>query len=250
MSGYKYFPLQQANETRLLRLEPANEYNDPLVGSLIHVSLASETPNYEALSYVWEDSSYPWTADYSWSPPAGIMFAIVSENIKKAEEDGTDLSPVISTSDGHILCDSQNIKIGSELHDALRRLRLPDRQRLIWIDAICINQADIEERGSQVGIMGEIYSKAEQVLIWVGEHYASGRAVQEMLDFVISLELMISNLMFAYGKSGRRAIDEALCQAYIFHLISFSFLREILARAWFVSLFPSCVSSLFWHSPL
>ncbi|KAH8652699.1 heterokaryon incompatibility protein-domain-containing protein [Tricladium varicosporioides] len=233
MSGYRYSSLQHLDEIRLLRLEPASDYNDNSVGSLIHVSLTCNTPNYEALSYVWEDSSYPWTADYNWSPPAGLLFAFMSENIKKAKEDGTEQSPVISTPDGHILCDNQHVRIGSELHDALRRLRLTDRQRVIWIDAICINQNDNEERGLQVGIMGEIYRKAEQVLIWLGENYASGRAVQEMLDFVLQLEVIISQIMFTYGQSGRKAIDNALRDAYEYHLISFSLLREILARAWF-----------------
>ncbi|KAF1979876.1 HET-domain-containing protein [Bimuria novae-zelandiae CBS 107.79] len=38
----------------------------------------------------------------------------------------------------------------------------------IWIDAICINQADLEEKSTQVSMMGNIYSRAECVLIWLG----------------------------------------------------------------------------------
>ena len=37
----------------------------------------------------------------------------------------------------------------------------------IWIDQLCINQHDLMERNSQVQLMGEIYSKAQEVLIWL-----------------------------------------------------------------------------------
>lgn len=38
----------------------------------------------------------------------------------------------------------------------------------IWIDALCINQNDIEERNHQVHLMGQIYAKATEVLVWLG----------------------------------------------------------------------------------
>lgn len=40
--------------------------------------------------------------------------------------------------------------------------------RMFWIDALCINQQDIEERIQQIQIMGKIHSSADQVLIWLG----------------------------------------------------------------------------------
>lgn len=51
---------------------------------------------------------------------------------------------------------------------ALRRLRRPDEPLRIWIDAICINQTDIEERSQQVALMKDIFSRAEEVHIWLG----------------------------------------------------------------------------------
>lgn len=39
---------------------------------------------------------------------------------------------------------------------------------LLWIDSICINQEDVEERNSQVKIMGDIYKNASTVVIWLG----------------------------------------------------------------------------------
>lgn len=53
--------------------------------------------------------------------------------------------------------------------------RLPAEEEYFWIDAICINQEDSEEKASQVAMMGEIYKMASSVVIWLGperEHYA------------------------------------------------------------------------------
>lgn len=59
--------------------------------------------------------------------------------------------------------------IRADLENALRRLRDTQSARVLWIDAICINQEDIPERNAQVGIMRRIYSNAENVLVWLGE---------------------------------------------------------------------------------
>lgn len=53
--------------------------------------------------------------------------------------------------------------------------RLPAEEEYFWIDAICINQEDSEEKAGQVAMMGEIYKMASSVVIWLGperEHYA------------------------------------------------------------------------------
>jgi hypothetical protein len=45
-----------------------------------------------------------------------------------------------------------------------------DHYQVLWIDAICINQADIVERGHQVQMMGDIYRQRDEALIWLGDH--------------------------------------------------------------------------------
>ena len=52
---------------------------------------------------------------------------------------------------------------------ALRRLRYNDRERTLWIDAICINQGDLVERSRQVQLMSLIYHQAAKVLAYIGE---------------------------------------------------------------------------------
>jgi Heterokaryon incompatibility protein (HET) len=55
------------------------------------------------------------------------------------------------------------------LHTALSRLRDRSLTRIIWIDAVCINQDDPKERGDQVRLMAKIYSKANHVIVWLGD---------------------------------------------------------------------------------
>ena len=56
------------------------------------------------------------------------------------------------------------------LEGALRRLRHASTERLLWVDALCINQADSIEKSHQVNMMGEIYSKSAGVIIWLGDY--------------------------------------------------------------------------------
>ena len=62
----------------------------------------------------------------------------------------------------------QDFLISFDLHYALRNLRRGHQPRYVWIDTICINQTDIQERNSQVRIMREVYAHAESVCIWLG----------------------------------------------------------------------------------
>jgi hypothetical protein len=59
-----------------------------------------------------------------------------------------------SPNDPTILIDSENIITWKNLYDALLHIRLPDQDRRLWIDAICINQSDVLERNHQVHLMG------------------------------------------------------------------------------------------------
>jgi hypothetical protein len=67
-----------------------------------------------------------------------------------------------------ISCSKEQLETATNLLSALQHLRQLDSTRLIWIDAICINQHDLDERTQQVQLMREIYHKAEEVLVWLG----------------------------------------------------------------------------------
>ncbi|KAH6652497.1 heterokaryon incompatibility protein-domain-containing protein [Truncatella angustata] len=68
-----------------------------------------------------------------------------------------------------ICCDGLSTDVTLNLHQALARVRLPHHSRLIWADALCINQGDPQERNRQVGLMAKIYSHARFVLACFGE---------------------------------------------------------------------------------
>lgn len=89
----------------------------------------SKSPQYEALSYCWGDLK----------------------------------SRKLISLDGHRFLATKSLEI------ALRYLRCEDTPRILWIDAVCINQADDRERSQQVGLMGEIYRSAQGVTVWLGE---------------------------------------------------------------------------------
>lgn len=72
-----------------------------------------------------------------------------------------------------MLCGVAGFQVTDNLFRALQRLRHSDRTRLLWIDAICINQCDLDERSLQVQIMAEIYRTAWKLIVWVGDTEAS-----------------------------------------------------------------------------
>jgi hypothetical protein len=96
----------------------------------LHVSRLRKLPYFEAISYVW----------------------------------GSD------DRNHEILCDGVIVKITTNLQQVLRRVRFATASRTLWADSICINQDNGVEKGEQVRLMGAIYSKADRVLVCVGEN--------------------------------------------------------------------------------
>ncbi|KAH8755468.1 heterokaryon incompatibility protein-domain-containing protein [Hyaloscypha sp. PMI_1271] len=68
-----------------------------------------------------------------------------------------------------IFCDDRVLKVTANLSLLLSKFRSSDSSQLLWIDAICINQEDLDERSQQVQLMGKIYKNAAVVLMWIGD---------------------------------------------------------------------------------
>lgn len=68
-----------------------------------------------------------------------------------------------------IQLDGELFEVTVNLWAALRRLRRPHHERIIWVDAVCINQNDTEERSYQVALMADIYSGASHIFVWLGD---------------------------------------------------------------------------------
>ncbi len=56
-----------------------------------------------------------------------------------------------------ITCNRQQLRVLAEFEVALRNMRYSDRPRMLWADAICINQSDLAEKESQVQLMQRIF---------------------------------------------------------------------------------------------
>lgn len=67
-----------------------------------------------------------------------------------------------------ITIDQTDYYVRDNLFAALEALRLRSRRRHLWVDAVCINQEDFDERNGQVALMSQIYAKADEVIVWLG----------------------------------------------------------------------------------
>lgn len=74
---------------------------------------------------------------------------------------------------------------------ALKSLRQMDEDIILWIDAICINQNNNEEKGQQVGQMRLVYESAEEVIIWLGESDAN---IEILFECAWKLDKAVGNL--------------------------------------------------------
>jgi hypothetical protein len=109
-----------------------------------------DNPSFETLSYVWGDPK--------------------------------DTIPIVL--DGHIF------DVTTNLESALRHLRWEDAVRSLWIDAICIDQRDVRERGHQVQLMGEFYRAAERTTVWLGGEFEhTGLAFEYLLEAEVNREM-------------------------------------------------------------
>lgn len=68
-----------------------------------------------------------------------------------------------------VYCDDKPLQVTNSLFTALKQLRHADQPRILWADAICINQQDVPEKIAQVRLMSRIYSQPTRILIWLGD---------------------------------------------------------------------------------
>ncbi|KAK4214762.1 putative heterokaryon incompatibility protein [Rhypophila decipiens] len=74
-----------------------------------------------------------------------------------------------SVREGRMIGNGRLVNITSNLWSALHQVWTKWSDKVIWVDAICINQEDIPERNQQVAMLGSIYRTADYVVVWLGE---------------------------------------------------------------------------------
>ena len=135
----------EANRNQIRLLAlPPGQHHDTIVCHLKIVSL--EAPGeYEALSYAWGGSF---------------------DDREDIEINGLDRD------------------VGHNLAQALRHLRLADKERVLWVDALCINQDDVSERTEQVRLMRDIYRSARRTVVWLGDFASLGRLAMDLIRHI------------------------------------------------------------------
>lgn len=79
-------------------------------------------------------------------------------------------------------------QVGRNLSEAILTLRNLRIATHLWVDAICINQDDDDERNRQVRRMGDIYVGAEEVLIWLGRSGSPSSTLQDAWDLILNMK--------------------------------------------------------------
>jgi len=77
--------------------------------------------------------------------------------------------------------------VTDNLYAALERLQRFDaikRRMKVWIDALCINQNDLEERATQIQLMHQIYAQAQHVVIWLGPETPSTELAFTAISYI------------------------------------------------------------------
>ncbi|KAK1671840.1 heterokaryon incompatibility protein [Colletotrichum godetiae] len=165
-SRYEYSALPSESSIRLLQIVQDNSCAQ---GFLVRLE-----------TYELEDAPPFWALSYTWGPSE---FDEGSDASKKAETHFTNLE-----------CDGGRLRVGQNLFDFLRqfkndiaffaestehgrqsrranqsaRLLYPENGFNLWVDAICIDQRESQERCHQVQLMGQIYESARSVIVWLG----------------------------------------------------------------------------------
>jgi hypothetical protein len=186
---YQYKQLGSKRSIRVLTLNPASSLDAPLECTLSEASL-DNPPDYLALSYAWD--SFEGTAS--------------------------------------VVCDGSRLEVTKNCARALQRIRKQTETRTLWVDAICIDQgtttAALAERTQQILIMGEVYKRAQFVVVWVGSHDRYSESVCQFLESVGSPLL-----------SGKTAERVALRQAGTW-VVFLDKWGEFFRRSWFTRMWP------------
>jgi hypothetical protein len=151
-------PLKSPDHIRLLKLYPpgwpnrltekvARGDDSRIQCDVVQVSLASMTT---------KDRPYFATLSYAWGDPG------VTRKIR---------------------CAKQSVSVTLNLYEALIHVRNLRTPRLLWVDSLCINQADKQEKGQQVQRMHLIYGQSH-CISWMGVESESGSDLQSMLPII------------------------------------------------------------------
>ncbi|KAK3986468.1 heterokaryon incompatibility protein-domain-containing protein [Cladorrhinum sp. PSN332] len=132
-----------------------------------------------------------------------------------------------------IQVDDKTISITKSLCAALIHLRSAHKPRTLWVDALCINQDDVEEKNRQLPLMGDIYSTAARAVIWLGcpccvlgfagSGYESGicaiqleEQVKNVVRVFAAIKLLSGEARAMAAEGPAAAVQESRCPRLLF----------------------------------
>lgn len=195
-----YKPLPQPQSYCRLLCILPGRISDPVVCTTSVINLTEAAGRYDALSYCW------------------------------GSQDRT----------RPITCDKASFNITPNLESALKRLRAPDIARSFWVDQLCIEQDNLQEKEQQVGLMADIYRRSCKVVIWLGDEGDESRKASKIIDRLLRLD-PIPSLMnndrdhdIAPKKRGSIASDQLKSHGLPGPKdTGWQELRSLLSRPWF-----------------
>jgi hypothetical protein len=144
-----------AGAIRLLRLDASEDPARPLTATLYATSLSESKGKYEALSYCWGDESQR----------SSILVSIQGNGQGHGAKQVT-------------------VSITRSLADALVDLRLANDDRVLWADAICINQTDNAEKSIQVRQMLQVYESSKRTVAYLSRDTSGFQAAVAHMDYL------------------------------------------------------------------
>jgi len=140
MESFQYSPLPAGDDSiRILTVLPGEDTDE--------IQCELSTRKLEAIAAISDNETYE-ALSYCWGKQDAEMKISIRE--KGCPRNGT-------------------FALRPDLYAALRVFRLKEKARRLWIDAICIDQTNTEEKNVQVPLMRRIYEGCSGVLIWLGE---------------------------------------------------------------------------------
>lgn len=130
-----------------------SESKEAVISCDLTIRPLSEHQEYEALSYCWGDAS--------------------------------DTRPV--------QCNGTTLNVTSNLQAALVQLRRADTPRILWVDAVCIDQSNLAERACQVSYMRTIYRNAVRVVVWLGPQEEKSELVFPLCQRIAKSWYLLAN---------------------------------------------------------
>lgn len=197
-SDFRYEPIRRDREIRLLKFRPGATNPAGILFCEMEHTLLDHRPNYQALSYSWRAA---------------------------AESGGY-------RTNASIICNRQRLALTGGLLDALRRFAVHTHETTwFWVDSLCINQSDNDEKARQIELMKDIYRDARLTVIWLGDARDNSNSIQLAFDFLRFIYQSLGHLRerseFEY------AIPRLVHTGQLSLQVSMGALSSLLSREWF-----------------